>query len=274
MSLDESQLVSEGGNILENATTQHFVPRLPLPQMREDNIEAYFYSLNFWFDAAGIVADITKFNIVLASVPPSKLMELRTIVDAAPRTNKYGYIRTKLLENFTESQQRRLQRVLREMPLGERRPSDLYNEMKRAAGTTLSESILHDLWITRLPTYTQAAIIATNVPIVEKLKIADSITESIKLRQGDCSELCTVQQSTDQDLRAEIAALKQRLDQVLSDHGHRFRPRSRSRTPAGTRNSHSSSNEMCWFHAKFGRNARKCRQPCKMAHPQPPTDSN
>ncbi|XP_054088767.1 uncharacterized protein LOC128922426 [Zeugodacus cucurbitae] len=270
MCLDESQLVSEGGNILENVTTQHFAPRLPLPQMREDNIEAYFYSLNFWFDATGIMADVTKFNIVLASVPPPKLMELRTIIDAAPRTNKYGYIRTKLLENFTESQQRRLQRVLREMPLGERRPSDLYNEMKRAAGTTLSESILHDLWITRLPTYTQAAIIATNVSIVEKLKIADSITESIKLRQGETSEVCTVQQCTEQDLRAEVAALRQRLDQLLTNHGNRSR--ARSRTPAGNRDSHNPSNETCWYHTKFGRNARKCRQPC-MAHPQSSTDA-
>ena len=79
---------------------------------------------------------------------------------AAPAVGNYNYIRQKLVENFTESQQKRLQRVLKVRLLDDRQPSKLYNKMRRTAGPALSESILHDLWINRLPPYIHAPIIA------------------------------------------------------------------------------------------------------------------
>ncbi|XP_017474118.1 PREDICTED: uncharacterized protein LOC108364785 [Rhagoletis zephyria] len=258
-------MVTDGEGSREHPPPQNFAPRIPMPAMSGDNIDAYFYSLDFWFEATGIIADTAKFNIVLASVPPAKLMELRAIIDAAPAMQKYQYIRTKLSENFAESQQRRLQRVLRDMPLGDRRPSDLFNEMKRAAGTTLSDSILHDLWLSRLPPYAQAAIIATNVPTVDKLKIADSICESFQLREGQVHEVSNPPHTSEADLRAEVAALRQRFDEVAN--GRKVR-RPRSRTPARNRDASSGgASDLCWYHSKFGRNARKCRQPCKYGQP-------
>ncbi|XP_036319484.1 uncharacterized protein LOC118733944 [Rhagoletis pomonella] len=190
-------------------------------------------------------------------------MELRPIIDAAPSTGKYQYIRTKLTEYLTESQQCHLHRVVREMPLGDRRPSDLFNEMKRAAGSALSGSILHDLWVNRLPAYAKAAIIATSVPITKKLKITDFIVESIQLREGRVNEVCGIQNNSDSDLRVEIAALTQCIDKAL-DNGKTHR-RSRSKTPARNRISDSSSDEVCWYHAKFGQKATRCRPPCTFA---------
>ncbi|XP_039949810.1 uncharacterized protein LOC126766014 [Bactrocera neohumeralis] len=266
MSLNDSLAVTAGPSHGEfNATTPIF-PRIPLPLMSEDNIEAYFYSLDFWFEASGVTTDSAKFNIVAASIPQVKLMELRSIIDAAPTSARYQFIRTKLIENFTESQQRRLQRVLRDMPLGDRRPSDLFNEMKRAAGSALSESILHDLWVNRLPQYAQAAIIATNVPIVDKLKIADSIVETMQMREVRIHEVSASNHTTDNDLRTEIAELKQRFDRVTSSE--KTRARFRSKTPVRPHN--INSGEMCWYHAKFGPNAKKCRQPCKFVQSTSP----
>ncbi|XP_039969969.1 uncharacterized protein LOC120781815 [Bactrocera tryoni] len=232
--------------------------------MSEDNIEVYFYSLDFWFEASGVTTDSAKFNIVAASIPQVKLMELRSIIDAAPTSAQYQFIRTKLIENFTESQQRRLQRVLRDMPLGDCRPSDLFNEMERAAGSALSESILHDLWVNRLPPY--AAVIATNVPIVDKLKIADSIVEMMQMCEVRIHEVSASNHTTDIDLRTEIAELKQRFNRVTSSE--KTRARSRSKTPVRPHN--INSGEMCWSHAKFGPNAKKCRQPCKFAQSTSP----
>ncbi len=192
MNPNDSSIVTDEGSLTENVSTYNILPRLPLPAMSEDNIEAYFYSLDFLFEASHIVSDAAKFNIVLASVPSAKLMELGTLIEAAPAVGKYNYIRQKLVENFTESQQRRLQRVLKELLLGDRRPSELYNDMRRTAGPALSESILHDLWVSRLPPYTQAAIIATSVPINEKLKITDSITECLAMKQGQSCEVSAI----------------------------------------------------------------------------------
>lgn len=253
MPLDDSLLVSG-----ENHSSTPITPRIPLPTMSEENIEAYFYSLQFWFQASNVTTDAAKANIVLASIPPRKLMELRTVIDAAPAANKYHYIRVKLIEHFTESQQRRLQRVLKDLPLGDRRPSELFNEMKLTAGAALNDDILHDLWLNRLPPYAQAAIIATKVPIADKLKIADSIVDSIGTAAGQLNEVATTQVPQDDisNLKSEIAALTQRLDRALSSN-RRDRSRSRSRNRRST-----GESKLCWYHAKFGKDAKTCRQPC------------
>ncbi|XP_053968532.1 uncharacterized protein LOC128869964 [Anastrepha ludens] len=155
------------------------------------------------------------------------------------------------------------------MPLGDRRPSDLFNEMKRSAGSALSESILDDLWVNRLPAYTQAAIIATNVPISEKLKMADSIVESIQLREGRVNEAWGIQNNSDSDLRTEIATLTQCLDKALDNGKTHYH--SRSKTPARHRKSDNGSDDMCWYQRKFGQDAKRCRLPCKLTG-SPPTN--
>lgn len=78
-------------------------PRLPLPIISENNIDGYFFSMEFWFKASGIIDDIRKYNTVLGQVLPGKLMDLKTIIESTPASNKYAYIRDKLLEHFADS---------------------------------------------------------------------------------------------------------------------------------------------------------------------------
>ncbi|XP_017477961.1 PREDICTED: uncharacterized protein LOC108367777 [Rhagoletis zephyria] len=224
--------------------------------MSEENIEAYFYSLEFWFEASLISSDVRKFNIVLASVPPKKLMELKPIIETAPPNGKYAYIREKLIDNFTDSQQRRLQRVVKDMALGDRRPSDIYKEMKRVAGNTLSDSIIHDLWLRRLPPYVQAAAIAANVAVAEKLKIADLIIESIDLHNNLVHSISSNGEVA--NFRQEVTELTRNMQKLL-----KVKARSRSRLKSCTVHVRGTSNgETSWYHKKFGDNATKCREPC------------
>ncbi|XP_017467403.1 PREDICTED: uncharacterized protein LOC108359842 [Rhagoletis zephyria] len=231
--------------------------------MSEENIEAYFYALEFWFQASLVHSDSRKFHIVLASLPPNKLLELKPIVEAAPLTDKFAYIKQKITDHFTESQQRRLQRILKDMPLGDRKPSELFSEMKRVAGTTLNDSLLHDLWISRLPPYVQAAIIATNVPLTEEVKVADSITESIGWYNGQVDMVSSRNDLS--DLKTEIAELSRNLQRQLKVKD-RPRGRSSSRTKTVPPNG-ASANGFCWYHAKFGDKATKCRAPCTFTKP-------
>lgn len=159
-------------------------PRLPIPTLTESTIDGYFLSMEFWFKASGVVDDTRKYNTVMSQIPPSKLLELKTIIAATPTTGKYDYIRDKLLHYYTESQQRRLCRVLSDMPPGDQKPSRLYNAMLRVADGALAESALFDLWVTRLPQYSHAAIIASGGTITFKLQVADLIIESLDLRSS------------------------------------------------------------------------------------------
>lgn len=251
-------------------------PRLNPPSMEDTNIETYFMSLEFWFAASGIgsLHDTRKYNIVMAQVPPNKLTELRSIIDGTPAVDKYAYIKTKLIGYFADSQQRRLQRVLSDMPLGDKKPSQLLNEMKRVAGSALSETVLIDLWASRLPPHAQAAVIASRGDAADKTTIADAIVESLDLRNINGVELRKPAMAPDHvpetaandpisDLRKEIAELSRRIENVLPNRRYRGRSVSRSNSPS--RRSfirRDFSTGPCWFHRKFGSEARKCRKPC------------
>lgn len=275
MSLEDESKTSAGDRVqLESISA----PRLQPPSMSESNIESYFLSLEFWFAASGISAsaqyDTRKFNIVMAQVPPNKLSELRAIIDGVPANDKYTYIKTKLIEHFADSQQKRLQRVLSDMPLGDMKPSQLFNEMKRVAGSSLGDAVLLDLWASRLPPHVQAAVIASRGDATDKTTIADAIVESMGLRNINSVALQVPQtaarvpskpaQSSIEDLQREIAQLTSKLEKALSTrdgfHG-RSRSRSRSKTTFSRREK-TPADEICWYHRVYGDAARRCRKPC------------
>lgn len=124
----------------------------------------------------------------MAQVPPSRLTELRPIIDTLPQQNRYEYVKIKLTSHFADSQQKRLQRVLSDMPLGDMKPSQLFNEMRRVAGDALGEAVLLDLWATRLPPHAQAAVIALKGDAGDKSVVADAIVESMGLRTVNAVE--------------------------------------------------------------------------------------
>ncbi|ETN67847.1 hypothetical protein AND_000326 [Anopheles darlingi] len=68
------------------------------------------------------------------------------------------------------------------MELGDRRPSELFADMKRTANNTLGETVLVDLWASRFPAQAQAAVIAFRGTIAEKMAVADAIIDSLSLR--------------------------------------------------------------------------------------------
>ncbi|XP_038116925.1 uncharacterized protein LOC119769094 [Culex quinquefasciatus] len=259
------------------------VPRLNPPSMADSNIESYFMSLDFWFAASGITAqhDNRKFNIVMAQVPPNKLTELRGILEAVPEVGKYTYIKAKLIEYFADSQQRRLQRVLSDMPLGDMKPSLLFNEMKRVAGTSLSDAVLLDLWGSRLPPHAQAAVIASTGDAANKCAIADAIVDSMGLRNISAiasNSPRVAPGSTDAPavssiaaMQGEIAELSRKLEQVLRFRNLRgeSRSRSRSRRSYGPRE-RDSADGPCWYHRTYGNDAERCRKPCTFGQSSSP----
>lgn len=263
-------------------------PRIPLPALIEGAVDAYFLSMEFWFAASGITNDTRKFNTVLAQVPPTKLLELNAIIAAAPPNEKYAYIKAALTTHFADSQTRRLNRVLSEMPLGDLRPSQLYHNMARVAGTALGESALIDLWASRLPQITQAAVVAATGAVAERLATADRVHESIGLRQNQVANIvpAAVTMPEFERLIQHIEEKFRRLrDEFPRERQSRenSRNRNRSRTNSNQRGeSQNNSDSLCWYHAVFGREAQKCREPCNWsrstptnnATPQPSTSNN
>ncbi|XP_075162744.1 uncharacterized protein LOC142235374 [Haematobia irritans] len=266
--IDESdaQKLGEDQSAQETANVSVVYARLPLPVLSSSNIESWFVTMDFWFTASGISADRQKTATVLAALDPSVISQLTDVIAAMPQVERYEYIRSKIIEHFADSEQRRLNRLLSELPLGDRKPSELYHEMKRVAGTTLGEAALKSLWIKRLPDVVQPVVAASTGPASEFTKIADSIVDAVST-----SHIRAVSSSSHdpmEEIRAEIASLNKRFEKLTT------RSRSRNRAAQSRTRYKSSGNESrqirnsptdaeCWYHQRHGRSARRCRSPCR-----------
>lgn len=295
MENDEFQDANAGGgdnanndaqvNVARSAT----IPRIPLPTMTDTSIDMYFMSLEFWFAASSVTSDKQKYNTVMAQVPPSKLTELRTIIEACPNVGKYEYAKEKLIEHFAESQQRRLKRVMQDAQLGDKKPSQLFNEMKRMAGATLSETVLLDLWAARLPTHAQSAVVASTGDAAERTKIADAIVESLSLRtvnvrEAQCAAAAptTAARTPNYDSLASMGEFRDQLNAMFEEAKKNWfnkrqsradTPRNRSKSRRRDNSRPSTSDYLCWFHKTFGEQARKCREGCRKYQPAPSTST-
>lgn len=252
-------------------------PKLPLPSFSENNIDTYFVSIEYWFKGSGIFDEEHKFNIVMSQVPITKLTELKTILSAVPDSNKYTYIKSRLIDYFSISQQEKLRKILSEMTLGDQRPSNLYHQMARLASNVLPETTLLNLWLSKLPAYCQSAIIGSTASLDDKLRTANAIQESIHMQEHPIAAINS-QPAVQNSQMDELTQLFRKFEQLLSNNlnqNSRARSISRKRSSSSSRpnNNPSQNNERredtsidqfsdCWYHRTFGNKSNKCKSPC------------
>ncbi|GBN42278.1 hypothetical protein AVEN_191812-1 [Araneus ventricosus] len=176
----------------------------------------------------------------------------------------YKTLKERLINIFSDSEERRLKKLLQDVELGDKRPSMLLRQMQDLAGNRVGDELLRSLWLQRLPTQMQA-ILTTSSDDPNKLSVmADKIAD---VTSG--SEICSnhvkmkvPETSTPNDcisnLQAQISEFSLKID-IMSQFR---RYRSMSRRNNYRARSASRKDQMCWYHFRFRENAKKCVPPC------------
>ena len=96
-----------------------------------------------------------------------------------PADQPYTKLKEELIKRTSESEQKRLQKLLTTEELGDKKPSQLLRKMEQLLGDrTLEPSILKQLFMQRLPTNVQLILASTSdVDITQLAKLADKIVE-------------------------------------------------------------------------------------------------
>ena len=233
----------------------------------------WFAQVDAQFSTRGVTAEKTKFDYVVASLSPEYAQEVRDLILKPPSSNPYAALKDALVQRTAASEQRRLQQLFNAEELGDRKPTQLLRRMQQLLGDKASStdaSFLRELFLQRLPPNVRMVLASSDTTDLEKLaQLADKIVEVATPVQ-----ISTVSHSPDSEislLRNEIAELKRMI--VSSRHTNRIRPRSSSRgrssrstTPQRTTTTDADS--LCWYHQRFGDQARKCQPPCANAIPE------
>ncbi|XP_036345855.1 uncharacterized protein LOC118755113 [Rhagoletis pomonella] len=172
----------------------------------------------------------------------------------------YDTLKAHIVQRFGESEQRRIKKLLQELELGDMRPSQLLREMRKLDGNGMNDAMLKLVWLNRLPPDVRSIISISREPLGKVACLADKILEARDGPQLHAASNAvssvpnhTLTQQIEQ-LSKEITILKSRVSSQ-SRNRNRSSLRNRPQTPQSTA-------ETCWYHFKFGDNAKKCRPPC------------
>lgn len=181
----------------------------------------------------------------------------------------YETLKKKIIQEFSDSEQTKITKLLRDIPFGDRKPSALLSEMRaKSANTQITDKLLGQLWIRNLPETIRAILSVStdyslDVQSAQADKVQESMNNGLLSNQGIDAISFKSGNSKITDLENQIATLKTEINALKQN---RSRSRNRNRTP-GPRNQ-SKQREICWYHTKFGIDAKKCNQPCNFKQNQ------
>lgn len=242
---------------------------LRLPPFWTADPQLWFVQVEAQFATQRVTADRSRYYHIVSSLPPDVAAEVRDLLLHPPEQDAYDTLKRSLIERTTASEGTRLQQLLTEEQLGDRKPSQFLRHMQLLLGekaSSIDASLLRNLFLQRLPSNVRMVLASAGDLATEKLaELADKIMEV------STPSISTVKSSPApselQLLREELSRLTDTVASLkLQVSRERGRSQSRSRLPQGR---HASPTRppggSCWYHKRFGDAATKCTTPCSHA---------
>lgn len=250
---------------------------LKLPEFWTKIPIAWFHRVEAQFATRGITTEQTRYDYVVGSLPEEVVANVLEILEN-PGDTPYTTLKTVLIERHSKSESASLEQILSGTEIGDRTPSEFFRELKIQAGSSkiVNEELLKSLWMRRLPPLVHAAVKASvNVELADLLKMADSVHEvyvqqGLNLGSTSLAPNSAIHELAQQNqkLLNEVASLKKSFSDFKSNRGRdRSRSNSRGRFSSGKR-ADTNNSDMCWYHNRYGTNAKKCKSPCNFQSQQ------
>lgn len=254
---------------------------IKLPEFWSKMPTAWFIQIESQFVTRRITDEITKYHYVVQSLTQDVIAQITDILTANSET-PYTVLKKALIDRFSMSESKRLEKLLSGEELGDKKPSDFYRHLKNLAGENnqlISDKLILELWMRRLPTLVQVSIKSCNDSNIPNILImADNIYEVYQHQNhspavhaisdpGMTNKAIAELSLQNQHLQTEIHEIRKMLSrQTFRNSRPNYRNRSKSRgrnSSSNSRRDHdSNTNGLCWYHGKFGSRAENCKQPC------------
>lgn len=203
-SADDASGAAVPGDVVVNRVSVKVPPFWP------EQPEIGFAQIEAQFGTAGITTDMMKFNTVVAAIDSNVLSQISDAILAPPANGKYENLKKCMIERFCDSEQKKMQKLLSDVELGDRRPTQLLHELSNLAKDKISDDFLKSLWLQRLPANVRAILQASNANLSELAKLADKICEVSDYRQ-----VCSVETTHSSGAISEISQRMARLEKIM-----------------------------------------------------------
>ena len=238
-----------------------------LPPFWEADLATWFVNVEAQFALANIVTDETRYNYVVANLDPKFWAEVQDILRNPPSSGKYDKLKFELIRRLSVSQDQKTRRLLEHEDIGDRKPSQFLRHLRGLAGNVIPADILRPLWLARLPAFTQAILASQGSKSLDELAdlddaIADANPRAQVFETSSATPLHLLFQQLSV-MKSEMADLKATMLNEISEL-RRPQDNRRRRNCSCPRSASRSRNrsDVCWYHDRFGNDAKKCTQPC------------
>lgn len=234
---------------------------IKVPEFIPGDPEFWLAQLEAQFATARVTSERTKFHYLVAAIPASMAPDVRDIVIHPPDHKPFTALRDAILRRTAMSEEKRIHQLLEGTQLDGRTPSQLLRLMRQRAGDAISEAVLRQLWLKRLPDTIQSVIsIFHDQSSLDKL--AEGADRAMEI-QGFAVQHITTDASTSlSEVQKQLQNLSVAVNELRADRHQRRNSRSHSR---GRQPANSQEGDLCWYHRTYKDKARKCLSPCRLS---------
>ncbi len=228
---------------------------LKLPEFWKKSPEVWFARVEAQFNTKSITADQTKYDYIVSTMDIDTADEMQAILIHPPVSDKYETLKKALVKTYGKSQLRKDFELLSLNGLGDRSPTTLMRKI--TALNNDPKTLKTALFLANLPSDMRTILLSHDLSSLEELaEAADRIWEAQRtsIQQVDSTNppIAAVGQPSDNPNTVEAVSSASKVKQRISTHGKS------SNMSAGTPS-------VCFYHLRFGPNARRCQPGCKFA---------
>lgn len=198
---------------------------LKLPTFWTLQPHVWFAQAEAQFHLRNISQDSTKYYHVISALDQSTATRLLDVISHPPETDKYSDLKQKLLATFSLSRRDRASKLLHFRNIGDSKPSEIMDEILSLLDGHKPCMLAEQIFLEQLPEDIRLQVSEDNFEDPRAVALRADILWAAK------------QQSSLQTIN-KVATGRKDLKQKETHRG------------------------WCYFHNKFGENARKCQSPC------------
>lgn len=271
-------------NPTEDNSPEVLLVGVKLPAFWSADAALWFIQAEAQFNLAKVTVSRTKFDHIVSVLPHEIIAEVRDVIISSISASKpYEDLKEALLQRTASSERDRLHQLMCKEELGDRKPTQMLRQMQQSLGVqapSFDKAMFRELFLQKLPTSVQKVLATVdNATAIEKLaETADRVVEieptsSVSSLQGVSEDRIT-------KLEQQIAQLSTKIEKLFKNRSFSRHPRSsqrsqqqsthnppsdRSQSTNRRRSGSPPKPEFCYYHNRFGNNARKCMPPCKFS---------
>ena len=242
--------------------------RVTLSEFLPANPTLWFILADKQFRTNKITDPDDMLSILCSKLPPDVLARASDILESNDTAeNTLKKLKNRIVSLYSVSDEQKLDELLKNVSMGTKKPSVLLTEMRLLAGPCQNEDLLKRLWLRRLPPRMQELLAIQTVPLDSLATMADSVQNIMPM--GSVASIAQPSTSSfseptfEQRMEARIEALTAQIAALSTQQSRgRTRDRSESRDRRPRSRTRSQNRPYCWYHFRFGTDARKCVPPC------------